>query len=93
MQFPTPSDPRPVPHERGVFRDDDMFPGMVGFRVYNCVGDLVEMTFALESWLDVRREAELQASLDLRCPPGDHRHEDPPFPGRLPFTLLKPDIG
>lgn len=84
----TPSSLLQARHERGVFEDETTFPGLRAFRLYDCQGDLVEVALIAEQWFDDEIAAELKASLDRRCPPGEHSHRDPPFPGRLPFKLL-----
>ncbi len=80
--------PAAVPHDRGVFVEDKTFNGLVTLRLYNCAGDLCELAHIAEEWYDESIRLELVASLDKRCPPEDHHHKDPPFPGRLPFKLL-----
>lgn len=87
MASPTPPH-TPTVHARGVFREEETFHGLVIFRIYNCVGDLVELSYVAEEWCDDEIEIELTASLDKRCPDSDHSHQDPPFPGRLPFRLM-----
>lgn len=80
--------PVAVPHDRGVFEDDFSFPGLRTFRMYNCAGDLVEIAMIAVEWCDDAIKEELCISLNRRCPAEDHYHQDPPFPGRLPFKLI-----
>ncbi|HXU02130.1 MAG TPA: hypothetical protein VN903_14265 [Polyangia bacterium] len=83
---PTPSDSHPAIHERGLFREDDTFPGQIAFRIYHCQGKLMAMVLIdTEEWFEEDIEDRMRAYLDLRCPPegcsGDHRRKKSPHDG------------
>lgn len=91
MASPTVSNPPEMPHERGVFIEDDTFPGLITYRVYACNGRLMEAAFvSAEEWNDPEIATELKASLDRRCPPGtcDGLHGRAKQGTRKPLHLL-----
>lgn len=62
--------PATAPHERGVSRNREGFPGTSVFRVHSCRGVLLARTEILDALVDEQLESDHWTFLEKHCPTG-----------------------
>jgi hypothetical protein len=66
--------PRHQPHSRGIFEADQTFPGMTTFRIFNCVGRLLELRALETELVDAQLRASMEWTLEHHCPSDPNKH-------------------